>query len=42
LEIKNKNWNKLNLIKKNGNREAFFYWYQALTLLNLIEEPKQA
>ncbi len=35
--IANPKYNKLNKLKKN-NPEAFFYWFNALTLLNLIEE----
>lgn len=37
--IANQQYNKLNKLKKN-NPEAFYYWYQALTLLNLTEETK--
>jgi hypothetical protein len=42
MEIKdwhvvNQRYNKLNKLKKS-NPEAFYYWYQALTLLNLSEE----
>lgn len=42
LEIKdwniaNQQYNKLNKLKKN-NPEAFYYWYQALLLLNLTVE----
>lgn len=35
--IANQQYNKLNKLKKS-NPEAFYYWYQALTLLNLIED----
>ncbi|MBK9938436.1 MAG: nucleotidyl transferase AbiEii/AbiGii toxin family protein [Chitinophagaceae bacterium] len=35
--ITNQQYNKLNKLRKN-NPEAFYYWYQALTLLNLTEE----
>ena len=31
--------NKLNKLKKS-NPEAFFYWFHALTLLNLTEEKQ--
>lgn len=42
LEIKswniaNQQYNKLNKLRKS-NPEAFYYWFQALTLLNLLEE----
>jgi hypothetical protein len=36
-KIANQEYNKLNKLRKN-NPEAFFYWYRALTLLNLLEE----
>ena len=35
--IANQQYNKLNKLRKS-NPEAFYYWYQALTLLNLIED----
>jgi hypothetical protein len=35
--ITNQQYSKLNKLRKN-NPEAFYYWYQALTLLNLTEE----
>ncbi|MEO9021564.1 MAG: hypothetical protein ABI237_10095 [Ginsengibacter sp.] len=35
--ISNRQYNKLNKLKKS-NPEAFFYWFNALLLLNLIEE----
>ena len=35
--ITNQQYNKLNKLKKS-NPEAFYYWYQSLTLLNLIED----
>ncbi len=35
--IANQQYNKLNKLKKS-NPEAFYYWFQALTLLNLIED----
>lgn len=35
--ITNQQYNKLNKLRKS-NPEAFYYWYQALTLLNLAEE----
>jgi hypothetical protein len=35
--IANQQYNKLNKLRKS-NPEAFYYWYQALTLLNLLEE----
>lgn len=35
--ITNQQYNKLNKLRKS-NPEAFYYWYQALTLLNLIED----
>lgn len=35
--IANQQYNKLNKLKKN-NPEAFYNWFHALTLLNLIEE----
>ena len=45
LEIKywsivNQQYNKLNKLKKS-NPEAFFYWYQTLTLLGLVNEIPQ-
>lgn len=42
LTIKNKKWNRLNILKKHPDKSAYFYWYQTLSLLNLIEEPQQA
>lgn len=38
--INNQLYNKLNKLKKS-NPEAFFYWYQALILLNLADEVKK-
>lgn len=35
--ITNQHYNKLNKLRKS-NPEAFYYWYRALTLLNLSEE----
>ena len=35
--IANQQYSKLNKLRKS-NPEAFYYWYQALALLNLIEE----
>jgi hypothetical protein len=35
--IANQQYNKLNKLRKS-NPEAFYYWYQALTLLNLLED----
>ena len=35
--ITNQQYSKLNKLRKS-NPEAFYYWYQALTLLNLSEE----
>lgn len=40
LEIKNLQWNSLNRIKKLQDKSAFFYWYQTLTLLDLVKEEK--
>ena len=37
--IANQQYNKLNKLKKS-NPEAFFYWFHALTLLNLTEEKQ--
>ncbi len=37
--IANQQYNKLNKLKKS-NPEAFYNWFNALTLLNLIEETK--
>lgn len=37
--ITNQQYNKLNKLKKS-NPEAFFYWFNALTLLILIEEEQ--
>jgi hypothetical protein len=37
--IQNQAFNKLNKLKKS-NPEAFFYWFNALTLLNLTDDPK--
>ena len=35
--IINQQYNKLNKLKKS-NPEAFFYWFNALTLLNLTDD----
>lgn len=37
--ITNQQYNKLNKLRKS-NPEAFYYWYRALTLLNLVEETQ--
>lgn len=39
LNIGNKAWNRLNVLKKHPDKSAFFYWHQALTLLKMIDEP---
>jgi hypothetical protein len=37
--IANQQYSKLNKLRKS-NPEAFFYWYNALTLLHLTEDNK--